>query len=510
VEVALKVFNAQQVRQIEKRSFSAEFGIGADIAMAFAGKAIADAVAERFTAAARIACVCGHGNNGGDGFCAASLLYARGYQCDLFFDIEKYDLLTRESRKFFDICSNIKNVKPFPAALAGYDCVIDAVLGIGISGKPRHETAEYIDLINSSKAFVVSADIPSGLPAKGPVHNGPIVNANVTVSMGLVKQNMVIYPGKKNTGEIITADVGFPREITESSEFSAETITDELCFGMGLVPFSEEIHKYSKGHLLVIGGDEGMEGAVIMTARAAIETGAGLVTIAAPEASRTVIAGQVPEVMTISLPDKENKEIIQILKALVSERKITAIVCGPGLGQSAHSKKIFESVVNVSAESNIRTVWDGGALFHCAESKCTLHNDSVITPHIGEASRLLNVESAEVNADIEGSAVELFKHFGVVSVVKGSSTAVRNDKDSRILPGGMSALATAGSGDVLSGIMGALLLKKDISLFDAATMAVWLHYRAGEQADTLSGSTGHICATDIISHVKRALKELMN
>jgi ADP-dependent NAD(P)H-hydrate dehydratase / NAD(P)H-hydrate epimerase len=509
VEIALKVYNAQQVKQIEKRSFSAEFGVGADIAMAFAGKAIADAVAKRFNASSKIACVCGHGNNGGDGFCAAALLYARGYQCDLFFDVEKYDLLTRESKKFFDICSNIKNVKPFPAVLSGYDCVIDAVLGIGISGKPRHETAEYIDLINSSKAFVVSADIPSGLPAKGPVHNASIVNADVTVSMGLVKQNMVLYPGKKYTGKIIVADVGFPEEIIDSSEYSAETISGEMCSNMGLVPFSEEIHKYNKGHLLIIGGDEGMEGAVIMTARAALETGAGLVTIAAPESSRSVIAGQVPEVMTVSLPAKEKKDIILILTTLVIERKITAIVCGPGLAQGAHSKKIFEACIEVSAASNIRTVWDGGALFHLAEYKSQLHKDSIITPHIGEASRLLKIESADVNADIEGSAVELFKRFGVVSAVKGSSTSVRNEKDSRILPGGMSALATAGSGDVLSGIMGALLLKKYISLFDAATMAVWVHYKAGESADSHSGSTGNICATDIISHVKGALKELI-
>jgi ADP-dependent NAD(P)H-hydrate dehydratase / NAD(P)H-hydrate epimerase len=509
VEIAVKVFNAQQVRQVEKRSFSAEFGIGADIAMAFAGKALADAVAERFDAASKIACVCGHGNNGGDGFCAASLLYSRGYQCDLFFDIEKYDLLTRESRKFFDICSNIKNVKPFPAALNGYDCVIDAVLGIGISGKPRHETAEYIELINSSKAFIVSADIPSGLPAKGSVHDGSIVQANITVSMGLVKQNMVIYPGKKYTGGIIIADVGFPQEIIDSSEYSAETITGELCSRMGLVPYAEEIHKYNKGHLLIIGGDEGMEGAVIMTARAALETGAGLVTIAAPESSRKVIAGQVPEVMTVSIPDKEKKDIIEILTTLAEERKITAIVCGPGLAQSTSSKKIFEACIKVSAELNIRTVWDGGALFHLAESKSQMNTDSIITPHIGEASRLLNIESVEVNADIEGSAAELFKRFGVVSVVKGSSTAVRNEKDSRILPGGMSALATAGSGDVLSGILGAMLLKKHILPFDAATIAVWIHYKAGESADVSSGSTGHICATDIISHVKSALKELM-
>lgn len=504
-----RLYTAAQVKAAEKRSFGPAFGIGPDLSMAYAGKALADAVIERFSSDKKIAVVCGHGNNSGDGFCAAALLYGKGYSCDVFFDIEKYDLLTPESRRFFDICSNIKLVKPFPAALLGYDCVIDAVLGIGITGKPRHETAEYIRLINSARSFIIAADIPSGLPASGPVDHDLIVRADLTVAMGFVKLNMAVYPGKKYSGKIILGDAGFPRKITDDVEYEASIIDEHLIKQFNIIRHPDDTHKYRKGHVLVVGGEPGMEGAVLLCAKSAFASGAGLVSIACPESSRGIIAGKIPEVMTAGLPEKETASVVKVLSEYVQERKVSSIVCGTGLSKSPYAKKIFEAAVKAGKENNIPAVFDGGALYHLSHSKDIELGISVLTPHIGEGSVLLGEESSTVDQDINGAAQSIAKRYHAVCLLKGASSAVSFGSERMMLPGGASALACAGSGDILAGILGAFIIRKNLSPVQAASLASWIHHRAGVLADNDSGGTGQIAASDIITMIGRAFSEII-
>jgi ADP-dependent NAD(P)H-hydrate dehydratase / NAD(P)H-hydrate epimerase len=505
----MRLYTASQVRTAEKRSFGPSFGIGADISMAYAGKALADEVMKRFSHDKKIAVVCGHGNNGGDGFCAAMLLYGKGYSCDLFFDVEKYDLLTVESRRFFDICSNVKLVKPFPAALLGYDCVIDAVLGIGITGKPRHETAEYIRLINSARSFIIAADIPSGLPASGPVDHDLIVRADLSVAMGFVKLNMAVYPGKIYAGEIIVGDAGFPDKITGEAEYESALIDEHLIKKFNLRKYADDTHKYKKGHVLVIGGETGMEGAVLLCAKSAFASGAGLVTIASPESSRSIIAGKIPEVMTLGIPEKETSSVVKVLSAFVKERKVSSIVCGPGLSKSAYAKKIFEAAAAVALENGIPAVFDGGALHHLALLKGIDLGTAVLTPHLGEGSVLLETESSIIVQDISGAAQSIAKRYNAVCLLKGASSAVSFGDEHMILSGGSSALACAGSGDVLAGILGAFLLRKNLRPVQSAALAAWIHYRSGILADEESGGIGQISASDIISMIKKSLSEIV-
>jgi NAD(P)H-hydrate epimerase len=503
-----RLYTASQVKAAEKRSFGPSFGIGADISMAFAGKALADAVTERFAPDKKIAVVCGHGNNGGDGFCAAALLHGKGYRCDLFFDIEKYDLLTPESRRFFDICSNVKIVKPFPAALIGYDCVIDAVLGIGVTGKPRHESAEYIHMMNSARSFVISADIPSGLPASGPVDHDLIVKADVSVAMGFVKLNMAVYPGKKFAGQVMVGDAGFPVKITNEAEFESELIDISLIRSFNLKRYPDDTHKYRKGHVLVVGGEPGMEGAALLCAKSALESGAGLVTIACPESSRTIVAGRIPEVMTIGLPETGNASLAKVVSGYVKERKVSSIVCGTGMTQGTFAKKIFDAVAGVNAELEIPCVFDGGALHHLSKAKETALGSAVLTPHIGEGAALLGEESAAVDQDIPGSAMSISTRYGAVCLLKGASSAVCSGDERMVLPGGSSALACAGSGDILAGILGSMLLRKNMSRVKASAIASWIHGRAGESADESRGGTGHVAASAIIEKISSAIAEI--
>jgi ADP-dependent NAD(P)H-hydrate dehydratase / NAD(P)H-hydrate epimerase len=500
----MKLYSSQQVRAIEKRTFGSDFGISPETAMSFAGKAVSDFIISKFTPEIKIAVVCGHGNNGGDGFCAAVFLSAKGYSCDLFFDLEKYDLLSKESRSYLDICTNIKIVRPVPQTLDGYSCVVDAVLGIGINGKPRHDTAELIKLINSSKAYIVSADIPSGLSAKGTVIDGTIVKADATITMGVHKLNCMIFPGKRFCGEIHVADIGFPASIVDASEYAAELADSELFSNMQIVSDDEE-NKYRKGHILVVGGFEGMEGAALLSARAAFETGAGLVTVATTETSRNIIAGKIPEVMTVSIPS-DSSDTQKFFSNYIDAKNVRVVVLGPGLGRGKQSEAVYSSCLRALKDKSIRTVLDGDALHFLAhdEEKIKL-SDTVITPHTGEGARLLGIESAEVVSDLYSNSLALAKKFGCVCILKGASTVISSGESVRVLPGGNSGLATAGSGDVLAGITSALLLKQEISIFEASSLSACVHFQAGLHAIKSQNELPVLRASDIILHIRECL-----
>jgi NAD(P)H-hydrate epimerase len=483
---------AAEMKKIEESAMSSLFGISAQILMSLAGKAIAVDVIKRFCPGDTITVVCGSGNNGGDGYAAAAFLSAAGYTCTVWQAEPGKKRITPESAFFLSLCVNRHLLTSIQPDFKESKCIIDCLTGIGLRGAVKPEYARIISEINSSGSFVVSADIPSGLRADGSIAPmQSVVHADVTVTMGMPKINCIQYPGRIHTGTLITADIGLPCDMAKAHDGHATFIMDKDSFKK--IQFNDssfDVHKYDNGHLAIIGGFKGMEGAAILAADAAFSTGAGLVTIYSEVSSRSVIAGKIPEAMTTALSATASDENLRsFFKEEFEKKKIKALLIGCGMGRELFQERVFHAALE-SAEGIVsRMIFDGDALWFLARSD--IHpkrngSELILTPHIGECSRLLDREAAQIENDIYGSAIELSSRFDCTAVVKGATTVTAGNERCFINMSGNPALATAGSGDVLAGICGALQMRKmppDI----AGAASAYIH---GAAADLIIKRTG--------------------
>ncbi|HEY1406685.1 MAG TPA: NAD(P)H-hydrate dehydratase, partial [Spirochaetota bacterium] len=471
----------------------------ADIAMTCAGKGIVDAINREYKDGQRIAVVCGHGNNGGDGFAAGYFLFSEGKETVVFFDRKNKDKLSDASFYFFTLCEKLEIVKDMPEDFSGYQILIDCVLGTGSVGQPREDAADLIKKINRSGSFIISADIPSGLPSDGPVLHDCIARASVTVAMEYPKLNTLVYPGKKYSGNVYPVHVGFPDKMIRETVPLIELIDDDYVVRNQIKPFAQTDHKYSKGHLLILGGFSGMEGAALMAGGSAFATGAGLVTIMTEPASRVIIAGKIPEVMTSSFPEKQS-DLIPFLEKYITEKKVRSVLIGSGLGRGSYAAEIFEAIASLSDSGVIgRTIVDGDALFHMSNSGWipSRRNSVLLTPHVGESARLLSILTADIARDLTGCAIEISKTKGSTVVLKGSSTVIVDDQIA-VWPGGSPELGTAGSGDVLAGVISSLSLRAERSMFHSAVFGVFYHAKSAFNSESGRPISK---ATDIIANI---------
>jgi ADP-dependent NAD(P)H-hydrate dehydratase / NAD(P)H-hydrate epimerase len=521
----MKVTTALEMQEIDRITIG-ERGIPGEVLMGMAGKAVADHIMCGFPRVERVAIFSGTGNNGGDGFVAAYYLANGGTVADVFL-IGSEDKISETSRIYHTLCRN-SGIRITTISSAGdladldlesYDCVVDAILGTGFTGAAKGLAAEAIRIINDCDVYVVSVDVPSGLGSDGQAPEGEAVIADSTVTIGLPKLSLVTYPGKEYTGELHVADIGFPRSLVESDSLKNELIDQEY-FTKNLIREIEsehctraDTHKGARGHLLIIGGFDGMEGAALMVARAALETGAGLATLLTTSCARSVIAGKIPELITLSFPEDidssshRSNVVKKELDAVIEAKKYDVLVIGPGMGRSRFAYEVFESVIAAISRLGIRRVLiDGDGLFHLSEYivKGSLDRqvEWLVTPHFKEASRLMGISIDEIKNNRLRSAGGLAQRLSCVSLLKGPATIVSNGERYYINTTGSAALATAGSGDVLSGIIGSLMLRR-FTMLQAASCGAWIH---GKAADLYCSDNKYdvLKSTDMLAYIRKA------
>lgn len=507
----MKAVTAAEMREIDRISIE-DKSIPGIVLMNNAGKAVVDFIVNNIKTDIMYI-FCGTGNNGGDGFSAAWYLKNYGLEPVVYIAGEK-ERITPASMIFLEICeklditiiylneSNIDDLSIRDDAL-----VVDSITGTGFEGVLRGIPLKIVNLINSSSSVVLSVDIPSGLSSDGDAPAGVAVKADYTISMGLPKISLVTFPGKDYCGEVIVADIGFPRHLSEQSNLKVELIDSEFWkdINLSLSSASSDIHKGDKGNTLIIGGLRGMEGAAMLTAAAMFRTGTGLVTLATSEDSRRCIAGKIPELMTATLPSVPDTESID---KLLNAKRYTTLIIGPGLGRESYSESVFRIVIGRAAEYGIGIILiDGDGLYHLAsfikDKKLPEGIKYIITPHFMEASRLTGLSVEEIKNSRLKVCKKLAQRTGCICVLKGPATIISDGEKSLINTTGNRALATAGSGDVLSGIIGAFINRISNPL-NAASAGVFIH---GMCADAYSENNNidSMSSSDILDYIRPIL-----
>jgi NAD(P)H-hydrate epimerase len=491
--------NAGEQRAVDEWAIG-ERGISGVELMERAGEGLADVVTGT-SPRGRIAVVCGKGNNGGDGFVCARILRERGHEVDVLL-LAQADELRGDARTNFERLPGDPPTTFDPGAVTGAAVIVDAILGTGFSGEAREPAASAIDAINSAGAArVVACDVPSGVDAStGEVH-GPAVRADATATFHAAKPGLWISPGKAHAGAVTVIDIGIPAGAP--GEPSIGLISDAV---VERIPRrGSESTKFAAGSVLVCGGSIGLTGAPCMAAEAAARAGAGYVTVCVPASLNLVFETRLLEVMSVPLPDRDGAlEPTGADTVLERAGRSGALILGPGIGREAGAVELTR---NLARAAELPLLLDADGLnAHAGKlgSLAARTKPAVLTPHAGELARLLDSDSDAVGARRLHSARQAAEQSQAVIVLKGDDTLVASpDGRVGVSAGGASALATAGTGDVLSGIIGAYLAKA-MDPFDAACAGVRVHARAGQLAAERIGSEG-VIARDVIELIPDAL-----
>jgi NAD(P)H-hydrate epimerase len=475
-----------------------------------AGTGVARAV-ERLAGGSPAAVVCGKGNNGGDGLVAARLLREAGQQVTVVC-VAPPDEFTGDARVNLERlpgdrpvrldgsawAGERRDVDPWlgAGAMAGAGVVVDALLGTGFQGEPRGEVAEAIAAINDLGARVVGVDVPSGVDASTGVVAGQAVRATLTVTFHAAKPGLWINPGKAHAGELETIDIGIPRGAP--AEPTIGLILPEV---LDLLPPRQATStKFSSGHVLVVGGSRGLTGAPCMAAQASMRAGAGYVTACVPASLQAIIAGAAtPELMTRGLPDSDGSLETDGVADVLEAGTRGSLALGPGLGRRERATLFARSLAR---EARIPMVLDADGLNAHAGHLAELAQRSagtVLTPHAGELGRLLGLDSDAIERARLRHVREAAEQSQAVVVLKGDDTLIADPSGMvAVSPGGAHGLATAGTGDVLTGVIGAALAQ-GLEAFAAAVAGVWLHVEAGREAARRVGAAEGVIATDVIA-----------
>ncbi|MBU1612570.1 MAG: NAD(P)H-hydrate dehydratase [Proteobacteria bacterium] len=486
-----------------------DFGIRGEILMENAARAAVDALGRRFgsLAGASVLVLAGPGNNGGDGFAMARRLFDAGASVTVLHTRPKKSY-RGEARYHLDLARRagvaMHLLSRFDfSCLTQPDIIIDALLGTGFSGQLREESLNLIRLINElgRSAFVLAVDIPSGLDGQTGLPCPEAVRANLTTTFHAAKLGLAIPCAAAYTGMVEICEIGIPILITARSKPTHFLITHDV---LGLVPRPEaEMHKGTAGHVLVVGGSRGLTGAPHLAALGALRAGAGLVTIACPSGLETLIKAGSPDIMTLPLGDSELWHPAMAGEINLHLPRFDAVVIGPGLGRSPEAAEFLTAFL---VKLTLPCVIDADALYHLALIPALTPKHAVLTPHPGEMGRFTGVGPGTVQSDRFRAARNLAETTGSVALLKGSGTVVAEPGGTAYLSS-LSApnLAVGGSGDVLSGLIAALLARS-ISPLPAACLGVYWHGVAGKMLETNFPGRGNL-ASQIADALPLALKE---
>jgi ADP-dependent NAD(P)H-hydrate dehydratase / NAD(P)H-hydrate epimerase len=509
--------DAEAMRAIDRWAID-EQGVPSLNLMERAGIGVARAV-EQLAPDGPVAVLCGKGNNGGDGLVAARLLRDAGREVDVL-TAGSPDELKGDARENLLRLPGAAPVQMSTgtALFGGVDgnesrlptAIIDALLGTGFAGEPRGAIAGAIDAANACGVPVLSVDVPSGVDASTGVVCARAVRAAITVTFHAAKPGLWINPGKAHAGEVRTLDIGIPRGAPTAADLGL--IESAV---LSLLPHRAPTStKFSSGHVLVVGGSRGLTGAPRMAAHAAMRAGAGYVTACVPASVQTILAtGGLPELMTRGLPDEDGSlagagaDVDAVLEA--AERG-GALALGPGLGRSPNAAAFARELAR---RAPVPTVIDADGLNAHAGRLSDLaarEAPTVLTPHAGELGRLLELPSEEIERERLRHARAAAELARAVVVLKGDDTLVAVPTGAGVVAvstGGSPALATAGTGDVLTGVIAALLAQ-GLPAFVAAAAGVQLHAAAGRVAAQTVGSADGVIASDVIAALPFARAEV--
>jgi hydroxyethylthiazole kinase-like uncharacterized protein yjeF len=478
------VLSRERMRAFDAHAMSACHVPGI-VLMENAGRGAADVVGRDVlggdAAGARVGVVCGTGNNGGDGFVVARRLLGAGARVDLWLVGDRARVKGDAARNLAAFegvggvihpLANDADFAVLAETLSHVAVVVDALFGTGLDRDIDGVYARAIDAINASKRAVVAIDLPSGLDANTGRVFGVCVSAERTVTFAHYKLGLLTPNGARLAGRVHVVDIGVPGSLVTQVGIDAERV-DARDVAVWLGPRSADSHKNSAGNVLVIGGSAGKTGAPLLAAHAALRAGAGVATIATWNESAASIEARSLETMTLSI---DRRRITTSLDYAIPGRR--AIAMGPGFGTDADARAAVEHVL-ATFEGTVVVDADALTCFAGNPEAFASAHAVVLTPHPGEAARLLGVTAAEIERDRFTSARELAKRSNAVVVLKGAYTIIAApDRTLRINPAATSALATAGSGDALSGTIAAV--SSSLEPFDAASAGVFIHGASGE------------------------------
>jgi NAD(P)H-hydrate epimerase len=485
---ARPLYLTASVRELETLARE-RFGITDVELMKRAGQAALDCLLAEWPNAKKITVVCGTGNNGGDGYVLAQLAKQHGLTVTVL-TVGDPAKLPSPAREAYEACQQTHvTIQDFSATTgwAGVDVIVDAICGVGLRDAVRAEMQSVITAINTSRVPVLALDVPSGIVADTGQVAGMAVKATVTITFIGVKLGLLNGSGSAYTGKLHLHDLALPADL-----FALVTAALDIMrlpsFLPLLAPRPRDMNKGSAGHVLIVGGDEGHSGAVLMAAMAALRVGAGLVTIATHPAHASVLNVTCPEIMCLGV------STVAALQPLLA--KATVIVVGPGLGQAPWGEALLAAVLATPSP----LVVDADGLNILAKKPMTRHN-WILTPHPGEAARLLHTTVPVVQNDRLAALQQLQQQYDGVTVLKGAGTLVNSAHHrAGLCDAGNPGMATAGMGDVLSGVIGGLVAQ-GLSLDAAARLGVCLHATAGDRAAAAAGERGLI-ATDLLPYLR--------
>ena len=514
----MRILNTAQMREADRFTIQ-EIGIPSLVLMENAGRQVVAAIEAAYEAKleGRVAVLCGRGNNGGDGFVVARTLLQRGVETAVFVlgalsDVRgdartNLDILGRLGATVVEV-SDEQSWELHFSEISQCTLIVDAIFGTGLKAPVSGMIETVIADVNASDLPVVAVDLPSGLSADTPHVIGDCVHASMTVTLAAPKLPLVLPPGESHAGDVVIADIGIPYEVVDGLEGPhVELLTPEQVREI-VEPRAAESHKGDYGRVTVIAGSRGKTGAAHLAGMAALRSGAGLVTVATPASCLPIVASMAPELMTEPLAESDDGTLAAAAMDRVLGMTQDVIVCGPGLGRTPGVRDLVQALVE---RASVPLVLDADAITVLAAEPGRLagseERDVIITPHPGEMARLIGAEIDDVQANRLQVASDFATTHRVYVVLKGHRTVIATpDGHVFINPTGNPGMATAGTGDVLAGMIAAWLAQL-LDAEAACRLAVFLHGVAGDIAEAHEGQVA-MTATDVLAHLGAALNQL--
>ena len=484
----MKYFDPARVREADAIAFQ-RYGMPGVLLMENAGRSVAGEIVSAFPQCRSVCVLCGPGNNGGDGFVVARHLAVRRMDVRVLVacPVEKY---RGDSRYHGNILSGMGipleesehlGDGDVETLISHSDVCVDSLLGTGAMGEPRGEISRLITFSLNARR-VVSVDIPSGIdPTTGNVFT-PCVRADLTVTLLAAKSGLAVLPARKAAGRIVVGTIGIGEKHILDTEPTILDVGEEI-FRSRFPETGFSCHKYKKGVLLVVAGSEEYSGAPILCVHGALRSGVGVVHLISTEGAVSACISRFPEAICRSVPPDVDE--FRLLEEHVASS--TALVCGPGIGRKDSGRAWTEASWR---QRGLPVVFDGDALFWLSSGGMVSERrpDVLLTPHEGEAARLLNTTADKIRSDRIGAARKISKLYGPV-LLKGWTTVVDDGKRAAVICGGSPALSVAGSGDVLSGCAGSMLAF-GMAPYEAGCASAWIHGKSGAKWEERFGTIG--------------------
>lgn len=514
----MKVVTADEMRKIDSQTIN-EIGIHGIVLMENAGLAVVNAIVDEFPASEfrKVSIFVGKGNNGGDGLVVARHLANKGYKVKTYIlsEAEKFSgdalvnlQIAQKINLPIEFILSEDQLEKHKNDISQSDIIVDSIFGTGLKSAVRGFIANLIEFLNSTHITIIAIDLPSGLDADYGKIDGFCIHANLTITMALPKRGLLLFPGANHVGRLKIADIGIPDSVIESQSISVNLV--QSSFASALLPARPlDGHKGLFGRAFILAGSVGLTGAATMASQSALRVGAGLVTLGIPKSLNSLMEIKLTEVMTMPLPETQDTTIalrsFDRIISLVSNINVIAI--GPGLSRNSETSSLVRKLCR---DIKIPKVIDADGLNALADEKDVLKelgSNTVLTPHPGEMSRLIDKPISEIQSNRINIAIDFAKENNITLVLKGVPTVIATpDGEAYINTTGNPGLASGGTGDVLTGTI-AGFIAQGLDVKDSSILGVFVHGLAGDLVAKEKGIAGTI-AGDVIEYLPMAIKQL--